>query len=57
MFKFNFNIDENNENENLNVKEEENCLTNQEFGWFDIEDLQSIVLFEKRRIVKNELFR
>jgi len=48
MFKFNFNIDENNQNENLNVKEEENCLSNQEFGCFNIDELQSIVLCERK---------
>jgi hypothetical protein len=39
MFKFNFNIEENNSNENFDNKEEENCLTNQEFGCLNIEDL------------------
>jgi len=42
MFKFNFNINENNSNDNMNIKDEENCLINQEFGYFNIEDLQNI---------------
>jgi hypothetical protein len=44
MFKFNFNIDDNNSNDNLNIQEEEeeNCLSNQEFGYFNIDDSQNI---------------
>ena len=42
MFKFNFNVAQNDGSENSNVKEEDDaCLSNQEFGYFYINDLQS----------------
>ncbi len=43
MFKFNFNVDENNSNENSDQNEEDNPLTNQEFGYLTIDELQSSV--------------
>jgi hypothetical protein len=50
MFKFNFNIEENNQNEDLNVKEEENGLINQEFGGFDIDDLDQAKEEERKEL-------
>ncbi|CAF0866503.1 unnamed protein product [Rotaria sordida] len=41
MFKFNFNIDENSNNDYSNTKEDNICSSNQEFGYFDINDLQN----------------
>lgn len=43
MFKFNFNIDENSKNECINEKEDDIDISNQEFGYFDVNELQSIL--------------
>jgi hypothetical protein len=40
MFKFNFNLEE---KESSNVIEDTNCLSNQEFGCFYVNDLPSNV--------------
>lgn len=45
MFKFNFNVGESNENEQSNTTEEENQITNQEFGSFYVNDLKSMVIY------------
>ena len=54
MFKFNFNIDENSNNEYSNTKEDDICSSNQEFGYFYTNDLQSMIVYRKTK--KNSSF-
>ena len=49
MFKFNFNINENDNNEYLNMKDDNIDLSDQESGYFRIDDLQSIVKCSKTK--------
>jgi hypothetical protein len=50
MFKFNFNVEENSKHDNSNAENDDICLLNQECGCLYIDDLQSIVMCEGKKM-------
>ena len=56
MFKFNFNVEENEEKKSSSVIEDENSLTNQEFGCFYLDDSDELSVNEEENRRKFETF-